>query len=95
MTASKAERMDMRLSSQQKRLIEQGAALKGLSTSDFVIQSAAQAAEQIIHDQQIITLSLEGQRAFLAALESPPEPNESLKEALSFYKKNMVDEFEF
>lgn len=94
MTASKAERMDMRLSTQQKRLIEQGAALKGLSTSDFVIQSAAQAAEQLIYDQQIINLSLEGQRAFLAALESPPQPNETLKEAAKFYKANVVDEFD-
>lgn len=88
MTTSKTE---LRLSSGQKRLIEQGAALQGLSTSDFALQSALQAAEGLIQNQQIIMLSPEGQQAFLAVLDAPPEPNQALKDAARFYQEHMVD----
>lgn len=90
MTTSKTERMELRLSSGQKRLIEQGAALQGLSTSDFVIQSALQAAEGLLRNQQIIMLSPEGQQAFLAVLDAPPEPTQALKDAARFYQENDV-----
>lgn len=83
---SKAERLDMRLSSQQKRLLEQGAALMGLSVSDFVVQSAARAAEELVRSQQVIALTLEGQQAFAAALEAPPAPNAALKAAFGRYQ---------
>ena len=92
MTTAKAERMDMRLSGQQKRLIEQGAALTGLSVSDFVIQSAARAAEQLVQSKQVITLTLEGQQALVAALESPPAPNAALRRAFGQYKARQGNE---
>lgn len=79
--ALKGGRLDMRLDERQKRLIEQGAALRGLSVSDFVVQSAAAAAEQAIRSQAVIELTLEGQQAFVQALENPPAPNQALRDA--------------
>lgn len=84
-----AERLELRLSSQQKRLIEQGAAFQGLSISDFALQSALQAAKHLTHEQGIITLSPEGQQAFLAALEALPEPKQALKEATGSIRSTM------
>ena len=91
MTTAKAERLDMRLSSQQKRLLEQGAALTGLSVSDFVVQSAARAAEELVRSKQVISLTLEGQQAFVAALESPPAPNAALRGAFKQYRARLGD----
>ncbi|WP_135230606.1 DUF1778 domain-containing protein [Deinococcus fonticola] len=90
MTTNETEQIELRLSSGQKRLIEQGAALQGLSTSDFTLQSALQAAEGLLQNQQTIMLSPEGQQAFLAVLEAPPEPTQALKDAARFSQENDV-----
>ena len=83
----KEERIDMRLDAQRKHLIEQGAALRGMSVTDFVVQSAAQAAEQVIRDQQVISLTLAGQQAFVQALTDPPAPNDALRSAFKRYQE--------
>lgn len=77
----KAQRLGARVDERQKRLIERGAALRGMSVSDFMVRSAAEAAEQAIRAQALIDLSLEGQTAFAEALRHPPEPNDALRAA--------------
>lgn len=79
------ERLEARCSAEQKRLLERAAGLRGQTLSEFVVGSASREAEQAIREHEIITLSAEDSRAFVAALLNPPEPTAYLRAALARY----------
>lgn len=72
-------RINLRTSPEAKALIERAAALMGTTVSAFMLQNAYEAAQRLIAEWEVITLSDRDRDAFLAALENPPEPNEALK----------------
>lgn len=51
---AKPERLEARNSAGQKVLIQQAAAIEGRSVTDFVIRSAAAAAEETIRTSRIV-----------------------------------------
>lgn len=83
--AARAERIEARLSSVQKRRIEYAASLKGTSTSDFVVLSADEAALRTIQEHEIWTLTGQDREAFVNALLNPPAPSERMKAAALRY----------
>lgn len=74
-------RLQVRLSEDVKALIERAANLEGRSLSDFVVQSAHQAALETIERHEVIRLPAEESRRLAELLLDPPEPNEALREA--------------
>lgn len=58
-------RIDIRLPLFQKNLIEEAAAIKGVSTTDFLLDSAIKAAQEELDRSLIIKISLENQKKFL------------------------------
>jgi uncharacterized protein (DUF1778 family) len=72
-------RINLRASPEAKAMIERAAALMGTTVSAFMLQNAYEAAQRLIAEWDVITLSDRDRDAFLAALENPPEPNEALK----------------
>lgn len=72
-------RINLRTSPEAKAMIERAAALMGTSVSAFMLQNAYEAAQRLVAEREVITLSDRDRDAFLAALENPPEPNEALK----------------
>lgn len=85
----KAERLEARISQEQKALFQQAAALQGRSLSDFVIRSAQEAALRTVQKQEFMRLTAEDREVFVAALLEDAEPNERLKEAYRRYKDRM------
>ena len=83
-TAEKRERLEARITREQKALFEQAAGLQGRSLTDFVVRSAQTAAEETIRTHQL-TLTARDSMAFVRALLSPPEPNEHLRAAARRY----------
>ena len=83
----RAERLEARVTAEQKALIEHAAALQGRSITDFVVTSVQDAAKKAIEDHQIIRLTLEDSRVFAEALINPPEPNERLRETVRRYNE--------
>lgn len=81
-TVPKRERLEARITAEQKQRIQRAAALAGLSMTDFVVQSAEQAAEQTIRRYEVISLSARDSAAFAEALLNPPAPNDALLAAL-------------
>lgn len=75
------ERLEARLSPEQKELLERAAALEGRSLTDFVVGSAQSAAMATIQRHETITLTARDSLAFAAALMQPPAPNERLRAA--------------
>jgi uncharacterized protein (DUF1778 family) len=85
-TPSAAERLNFRLEPQKKRLIEQAAAIRGLSLTDFAVTTLFREAQEVLSSEQSLVLSDRDRDAFLAALDRPPAPNAKALRAAKRYK---------
>ena len=85
--AKKTERLEARLTRKQKRAIAQAAAIRGLSTTDFVVTSAQAAATETIKETQVLVLRGDAQAAFVDAILNPPEPVAAAKAAAREYQQ--------
>lgn len=88
-SSGKAERLEARLSSAQKELIQKAADLQGRSLTDFVISSSQEKAQQVIREHEIISLSSDESKLFVDALFSEREPNTALRQAAKTYQTIM------
>jgi len=84
---SKPERLEARVTREQKQLIERAAEIEGRSLTDFLVTSAHQAAKYVIHEHEILTLSSRDREVFVDAILNPPKPNEKLRRAAQLHKK--------
>lgn len=82
MTAVRESRLQIRVQSSDKHLLERAAAAAHLNVSAFVLQAAASRAEEILATRQSIRLSAPAAAAFSEALERPAQVNERLAAAL-------------
>jgi uncharacterized protein (DUF1778 family) len=82
----KAERLEARISREQKELFQRAAALQGCSLTDFVVSSLQQAAVRVIEEREMLALSARDQDAFVSALLSPSEPGKRLRAAARRYQ---------
>ncbi len=89
--APKSERLEARISRQQKEIFQHAADLEGRSLTDFVLASVQRAAEQTIREHDVITLSARDSRAFVKALLHPEPASERLRAAAERYKAIMGD----
>lgn len=82
---STKDRLDIRLPKFQKELFEKVAIIQGVSLTDFIIKSAIDAAASELEKVKNITFSINGQRAFIEALDQPREFSESIKDRYAKY----------
>ena len=75
------ERLEARISTEQKRLFKEAATLRGVTLTDFVVSSVHEAAVRTLEARHVIELSQNDQRAFVDALTCPPAPNAGLRRA--------------
>lgn len=83
----KSERVAVRLSEDNKALLEQAAIESNCTLTEFVVNSALAEARKVIEDRQRMVLVGEDAEFFLEMLENPPEPNEALRKAAAHYKE--------
>lgn len=88
-TAARGERVEARVSADQKALFQRAADLQGRTLTDFLIASAHEAAVRVIRDEQTIRLNAEESRAFAEALLNPRDPTADLKAAASRYVETL------
>ena len=81
------ERLEARLTREQKRMIGRAAQIRGTSVTDFVLASAQQAAMETIEDFHTLRLRDEAREVFVHSLLSPPAPNARARAAARRYKK--------
>ena len=84
---SRPERLEARVSREQKDLFVRAAELQGRSLTDFVIASAQEAAIATVRTHDALALSERDRRAFVSALLSPPAPGKRLKQAAQRYRE--------
>ena len=79
---AKLQRLETRVTYEQKQLIERAAKLEGCSITDFVLASTQAAARQVIREHEILRLTAKDREVLVSALVNPPEPNAKLREAV-------------
>jgi len=83
----RGERLETRVTVDQKRLIEHAAALQGRSVTDFVLTSLQDAARRAIEEHQHLELSVRDSQAFVQALIEPQSVNERLRDTVRRYRE--------
>jgi uncharacterized protein (DUF1778 family) len=86
---AKKERLEARVTPEQKKRIERAAIIKGTSISDFVVQSAADAAAETIRNHDVLVLNERAREVFVQALINPPAPGKRLAAAAKRYRQRM------
>jgi len=83
-------RLNVRLSSELKQLIEQASAVLGQSVNEFAVSTLLREARQVIQETQVTTLSNRDRDKFLAALDATDSrPSDALKLAARRYQRKM------
>lgn len=84
------ERLEARVSREQKMFFQRAADLKGQTLTDFMIGSLQEAAVKTVEECSVIRLTLEDRKVFVQALMNPPAPNEVLQRAAERYRRSMA-----
>jgi len=85
----KSARIETRVSSEQKELIERAAAYTGRTVSDFVVAHVEVAAKKVIEEHERLRLDQTQSRILVEALLSAKKPNKNLKLAMENYRKRV------
>jgi len=80
-------RFDARLNEEQKLIIQRAADLEGRTMTDFVLESARDAAERTIERRCMLVLTAHESEAFADAILRPAEPGRVLRKAAREYLK--------
>ena len=83
----RAERLEARVSTEKKAMLQHAAELSGRTLSEFVVESAQAAAALVIQEHENIRLSQAEQIAFVTELLNPSTPNERLSKAAAKYRQ--------
>ncbi len=90
-TSTKRERLEVRISPEQKELLQYAAALQGRSLSDFVTESVQRAVEEAVREHAVITLTARDSATFAEAILNPPVPSEQLRAAAADYLREVEE----
>ncbi len=82
-TATRSEKLDLRLTPEAKRTLNAAAAAQNRSVSEFVLESALAKAAETLPDRQRFALDAARWKAFQAALDAPTRPLPRLKRLLT------------
>ena len=77
------ETINLRASAEQKSLIDRAAARLGKTRTEFMLDSAREAAENTLLDQRLFLLDADHYTEFVACLDAPVEPSDALKKTLA------------
>ncbi len=84
---TRAERLETRVTAEQKSLIARAAALQGRSVTDFVLTSVQDAARRAIEEHSQLALSIRDSEIFVDALLNPKPVNDRLRDTVRRYRE--------
>ena len=83
---TRGERLEARITADQKALIQRAAELEGRSVTDYVVSSVQDAAKRTVEAHDVLVLSAADSRAFVDALLNPPPVNARLRGSVRRYQ---------
>jgi uncharacterized protein (DUF1778 family) len=84
------ERINFRLESSVKTLLERAASLEGKSVSKFVLHSALEQAKKTVHEHESMSLNVKNSEIFFTALSATVNFNSKLTNALEEHSQRVV-----
>ena len=82
-TATRSARLGLRATLQQETVLRRAAEVSNKSMTDFILDSAYQAAEQTLLDQRLFLVTSSQSQALLSLLDRPEQDNLGLKDLFS------------
>jgi uncharacterized protein (DUF1778 family) len=79
---TRSEKLDLRLTARDKRILQEAATAERRSVTEFVLHSALTRAEDVLADQRLIGLNAQQWKAFIEALDAPPQRHARLEKLL-------------
>jgi len=86
--AATQERIEARISADEKRLLEDAAQRRGMTLTAFVLSTAHDAAVRTLETAHIVELTRQDQQRFVDTLLNPPAPSERLRAAATDYREH-------
>ena len=84
---TRAERLEARITAEQKSLIDRAAALQGRTVTDFVLTAVQDAARRAIEAHHQLELSVRDSQAFVDALLNLKPVNDRLRDTVRRYRE--------
>lgn len=81
--SARSARLGLRATKEQETILRRAADVAHKSLTDFILDSACQAAEQTLLDQRLFMVSGSQYQALLELLDRPTQDNEGLKDLFS------------
>lgn len=82
-SASRSARFGLRATVEQEAVLRRAAEVARKSLTDFILDSACQAAEQTLLDQRLFMVSGTQYQALMDLLDQPEQPNAGLQDLFS------------
>jgi uncharacterized protein (DUF1778 family) len=82
-TEARSERIDLRLTPGAKRTLQQAAIVVDKTVSEFLLDSALNAAIDTLADRRVFQLDDKRWREFMKALARPPKDNPGLRKLIA------------
>ena len=79
--AAREDRIELRTTKEEKRLLAAAAAYERLDVTSFIMRNVMPTARDVIHRAERIVLSARDSKRVLKLLENPPKPTAALKAA--------------
>ena len=79
---ARGERLEARITIEQKALIQRAADLEGRSLTDYVVSTVQDAARRTVEAHDVMVLSAAQSRAFVDALLDPPPLDDRLVDSI-------------
>ena len=80
--SQRSDKLDIRISPEAKRVLQEAARERQTTISQFVIDSALSTAHDVLAERTRIGLSSEQWTAFMAALDAPPQRHPRMERLL-------------
>jgi uncharacterized protein (DUF1778 family) len=81
-SSQRSDKLDIRISPEAKRILQEAARERHTTISQFVIDSALVTANEVLAERTRIGLNTEQWTAFMEALDAPPRTHERMKRLL-------------
>lgn len=85
----KSERIEARVTAEQKAIIQRAAELQGRTITDFIVSVLHDTAERTIREYEIINLTNRERELFVDAMLNSPKANEKFLAHAKFYKQTL------
>lgn len=89
-TDTRQDRINLRLKSSAKQVLERAASFEGKTVSNFILTSAMARAEKTIQDHEVMRLNARDAEAFFNALTRPARINRKLAAALEEHDQRVT-----